>query len=149
MLSGRDNISGNVLHFAPLRLIGISGSLRQRSYDSAALRAAGSIMPKEMELQIAEIIDLPMYNQDDEQSQGFNEPVLRLRKQVAEADAVLIATPEYNYGMTGALKNAIDWLSRPPNPPSTSCLRPFSVREDVWARLAPSAISATSLCTAT
>lgn len=101
----------------PMKVIGISGSLREASYNSAALRTAGSLMPDDMTLEIAEIGDLPMYNHDDERVNGFSNPVQRLRHQVADADALLVATPEYNYSITGALKNAIDWLSRPPDPP--------------------------------
>jgi len=101
----------------PIRVLGISGSLRRRSYNTAALRAAGALMPDNMVLEIAEVIGIPLYNEDDERDSGFPEQVQSLRDQVMSADALLIATPEYNYSLTGALKNAIDWLSRPPSPP--------------------------------
>ena len=101
----------------PIRVVGISGSLRRRSYNTAALRAAGSLMPDNMVLDLAEIIGIPLYNADDERENGFPDLVRILRDRVAQADALLVATPEYNYSLTGALKNAIDWLSRPPNPP--------------------------------
>jgi chromate reductase len=101
----------------PIRVLGISGSLRRRSYNTAALRAAGALMPDNMVLEIAEIIGIPLYNEDDERDSGFTEQVQSLRDKVMSADALLIATPEYNYSLTGALKNAIDWLSRPPSPP--------------------------------
>jgi chromate reductase len=70
-----------------------------------------------MILEIAEIKGIPLYNEDDERESGFPESVRILRDQVTQADALLVATPEYNYSLTGALKNAIDWLSRPPSPP--------------------------------
>lgn len=101
----------------PIAVLGISGSLRRGSYNTAALRAAGELMPDDMTLELADISDLPVYNADDERASGFPDPVQRLRRQVATADALLIATPEYNYSVSGALKNAIDWLSRPPDPP--------------------------------
>jgi chromate reductase len=101
----------------PMRVLGISGSLRKGSYNTAALRAAGDLMPDDMTLEIAALGDLPMYNADDERESGFSEPVRRLRDRVAGSDCLLIATPEYNNSITGALKNAIDWLSRPPDSP--------------------------------
>ena len=83
----------------PISVLGISGSLRRESRNTALLRAAQELAPDGMKIGIAGIADLPMYNWDDEQS-------------IADADALLIATPEYNYSVTGALKNAIDWASR-------------------------------------
>lgn len=100
-----------------MRVLGISGSLRERSYNTATLRAAGSLMPDDMTLEIADISALPLYNQDDERDHGFVAPVQTLRDQAALSDALLVATPEYNFSLSGALKNAIDWLSRPPDPP--------------------------------
>ncbi len=94
-----------------LRVLGICGSLRQKSYNMAALKAAGEVMPADMTLEIANYADVPLYSQDI-QDKGFPEPVMRLNRQIAEADALLIASPEYNYSVSGVLKNAIDWLSR-------------------------------------
>ena len=74
-------------------------------------------MPEDMVLEIVPIDNIPLYNADDERGSGFPDPVTRIRRQVAESDALLIASPEYNYSITGALKNAWDWLSRPPEPP--------------------------------
>lgn len=101
----------------PLAVLGISGSLRRGSYNTALLRAAGEEMPDDMTLEIADIGDVPVYNRDDEREHGFPPSVANLRARVAAADALLVATPEYNYSVPGALKNAWDWLSRQPDPP--------------------------------
>jgi len=95
-----------------LRIAGISGSLREGSYNTHSLRAAAEVAPEDMELDIITLHDQPLYNRDVEE-RGWPEPVAALRERVAKADAVLFATPEYNYGIPGVLKNAIDWLSRP------------------------------------
>jgi len=100
----------------PIHVLGISGSLRKKSYNTAALRAARELLPDGVTLEVAEIGDLPLYN-DDVREQGYPPAVERFRKQLVAADAVLIVTPEYNYSVPGVLKNAIDWASRPPNQP--------------------------------
>lgn len=94
-----------------MKILGISGSLRKASWNTAALRAAAELLP-EHQLSIAEIGDLPLMNQDLEQGGTFPAPVERLRGEVAEADALLFATPEYNASIPAPLKNAIDWISR-------------------------------------
>jgi chromate reductase len=99
-----------------MKIVGLSGSLRKGSYNSAALRAAQALVPEGTTIEIAEIGDLPLYN-DDVRVAGYPAPVERLRRQLTEADAVLFVTPEYNYSVSGVLKNAIDWASRPPNQP--------------------------------
>jgi chromate reductase, NAD(P)H dehydrogenase (quinone) len=99
-----------------MNVIGISGSLRKGSFNTAALRAAQGLAPEGMMIERAEIGDLPLYN-DDIRAAGFPPPAERLRAQIAAADAVLLVTPEYNYSISGVLKNAIDWASRPPNQP--------------------------------
>ena len=99
-----------------MNVIGISGSLRKGSFNTAALRAAQGLAPEGMTIERAEIGDLPLYN-DDVRAAGFPPPAERLRAQIAAADAVLLVTPEYNYSISGVLKNAIDWASRPPNQP--------------------------------
>ena len=96
-----------------MRVLGISGSLRRDSYNSALLRAASYTMPPDAELVVYEgMAELPPYNEDVERD-GRPEPVQALWAQVEQADAVLIATPEYNGSIPGCLKNALDWLSRP------------------------------------
>jgi chromate reductase, NAD(P)H dehydrogenase (quinone) len=99
-----------------VKTLGISGSLRKGSFNSAALRAAAELAPEGMTLEIADIAEIPLYN-DDVRAQGYPAPVQRLRERIAAADALLFATPEYNYSMSGVLKNIIDWASRPPDPP--------------------------------
>jgi chromate reductase len=99
-----------------MKIVGMSGSLRKGSYNSAALRAAQALAPEGATIEIAEIGDLPLYN-DDVRAAGYPPAVERLRRQLTEADAVLFVTPEYNYSVSGVLKNAIDWASRPPNQP--------------------------------
>ena len=96
------------------KIIGISGSLRKDSYNSALLRAAQELLPEEMTLEIADISSVPLYNGDLEASH-FPESVLALREKIQKADGLLLAMPEYNYSMSGVLKNTIDWLSRPVN----------------------------------
>ena len=95
-------------------LVGLSGSLRQGSYNSALLRAAEARMPAGSTLAIASIRGIPLYDADEEKAHGVPEIVARLKEQIAAADGLVIATPEYNNGIPGVAKNAIDWLSRPP-----------------------------------
>jgi chromate reductase len=102
--------SGNI------SVLGICGSLRRGSYNMAALRTAIALKPANMTVTVADISQIPLYNEDVRQ-QGYPPPVETLRRQIAEADALLFACPEYNYSMTGVLKNAIDWASRPPDQP--------------------------------
>jgi chromate reductase, NAD(P)H dehydrogenase (quinone) len=96
-----------------MRILGISGSLRRDSHNSSLLRAAAEHLPPGVELDLWEgLRDVPPYDQDDD-VEPAPEAVARLRAAVAGADAVLIATPEYNSSIPGVLKNAIDWASRP------------------------------------
>ena len=94
------------------RILAISGSLRERSYNRALLQAARELAPAGVEIEEFDISGLPFYDGDLEAA-GDPDAVAELRAAVAEADALLIATPEYNRGTSGVLKNAIDWLSRP------------------------------------
>lgn len=100
-----------------IHLVGISGSLRRGSYNSALLRAVQDLAPAGMSLDILDLNGVPMYNWDDEQENGFDPAVALLRERVASADGIVFATPEYNFSVTGALKNALDWLSRGPDSP--------------------------------
>jgi len=99
-----------------IHVLGISGSLRRGSYNTALLRAALELLPEGMTLETFDLSSIPLYN-DDVRALGYPEPVRKFRDRIAAADALLIATPEYNYSIPGVLKNAIDWASRPPNPP--------------------------------
>ena len=94
-------------------IIGIAGSLRRASYNQMLLGAAAEAMPTGTALEIASIRDVPLYDADLEAEQGIPPAVQQLKDRIAAADALLIATPEYNNSMPGVLKNAIDWLSRP------------------------------------
>ncbi len=94
------------------RILGISGSLREGSYNTALLRAAAELLPPGVEIEEFDLSPIPLYNGDVEAT-GDPAPAAALRAAVREADALLLATPEYNRGTSGVLKNAIDWLSRP------------------------------------
>lgn len=98
-------------------LVGISGSLRSGSYNTALLRAAFDDLPEGVTAEIVSLGRIPLYNQDDEQEHGAPAPVVEIRAAVAAADGIVFATPEYNWSVTGAMKNAVDWLSRGPNSP--------------------------------
>jgi chromate reductase, NAD(P)H dehydrogenase (quinone) len=100
----------------PVRVLGISGSLRKGSFNTALLRAAITLAPASLQIEVASIGDIPLYN-EDVRAQGYPEPVAKLRERIAAADALLVVTPEYNYSIPGVLKNAIDWASRQPSSP--------------------------------
>jgi chromate reductase len=100
-----------------IKLLGISGSLRAQSYNSGALSVVGSVMPEDMEFEVAKLTDIPFYNADVEQ-RGFPAVIESFRRKVAAADALIFAVPEYNFSVPGVLKNALEWLSRPPNSPT-------------------------------
>ncbi|HKE93026.1 MAG TPA: NADPH-dependent FMN reductase, partial [Povalibacter sp.] len=93
-------------------LIGISGSLRRQSFNTALLRAAVAFMPGGTALEIAQIGDIPLYNGDVE-AEGIPASVTSLKSRIAAANGLLLATPEYNNSVPGVLKNTIDWLTRP------------------------------------
>jgi chromate reductase len=99
-----------------IKILGISGSLRKGSYNTAALHAAIELAPEGVTFTQADIGDIPLYN-DDVREQGFPASVALLRQQIHEADAILFVSPEYNYSVPGVLKNAIDWASRAPDQP--------------------------------
>ncbi|HZT90381.1 MAG TPA: NADPH-dependent FMN reductase [Stellaceae bacterium] len=99
-----------------ISVLGICGSLRKGSFNRMALNTAIELRPPGMEVTVADISQIPLYD-EDVRAQGFPPPVETLRQQIKAADALLFACPEYNYSMTGVLKNAIDWASRPPDQP--------------------------------
>ncbi len=97
-----------------IKLLGISGSLRAGSYNSMLLRAAAELLDDETaQLEIASIRGIPLYDGDIEASEGIPQTVRDLKARIIACDGLLLATPEYNNGMPGVFKNAIDWLSRP------------------------------------
>lgn len=98
-----------------IELIGLSGSLRKGSYNTALLRAAATLVPDGARLEIKSIADIPLYNGDVEKDEGIPAAVTALKDDIAASDGLLLATPEYNNSMPGVFKNAIDWLTRPPS----------------------------------
>ena len=95
----------------PIRILGISGSLRKASFNSGMLRAAQEIVPDWVDFQIFDIRDIPFYDGDLE-ADGDPASVAALKEAIQNSEAVMFATPEYNWGTSGVLKNAIDWASR-------------------------------------
>src|SRR5438270_6451885 len=99
-----------------MRVLGVSGSLRRASHNRQLLRAAADLLPPAVEfVEYDELAALPAFNEDDEADPGG--AVADWREAIADADVLLFATPEYNGSVPGALKNAIDWASRPPEAP--------------------------------
>jgi chromate reductase, NAD(P)H dehydrogenase (quinone) len=96
---------------ASFQVLGICGSLRQKSYNMIALKTAGELMPPGLKLRMTGIADLPIYN-FDVQEKGFPAAATKLRDEILAADALLFASPEYNWSVGAPLKNAIDWMSR-------------------------------------
>ena len=94
-----------------MRILGIAGSLRKASYNRAALRAAAELLPADTTLETFDLEGIPPFSEDIERTPPSR--VVELKAKIREADAILIATPEYNYSVPGVLKNAIDWGSRP------------------------------------
>jgi chromate reductase, NAD(P)H dehydrogenase (quinone) len=96
-----------------MKIVGISGSLRKGSYNTALLRAAVGLMPQGAELEPTALHGIPLYDGDAEAAQGIPAAVQALKAKIVEAQGLLLVTPEYNNGIPGVFKNAIDWLSRP------------------------------------
>ena len=94
------------------RLVGVAGSLRRDSYSTAILRTLREAMTSEVELVLHPLGDVPLYNQDED-TLTPPPPVSALRDAIARSDGLVIVTPEFNYGLPGVLKNALDWASRP------------------------------------
>jgi chromate reductase len=110
-----------------MRILGISGSLRADSYNTQLLHAAAEVSPDGVELALYDgLRALPPYDQDVEDA-GVPAQVADLRARIAGADALLIATPEYNGSLPGVLKNAIDWASRPPGRAASLANKPVAV----------------------
>lgn len=97
-----------------IRILGISGSLRRGSYNTALLQAAVPLLEAGVALEIGSIRGIPLYDGDLEETEGLPQAVRDLKARVLACDGLLLATPEYNNSLPGVFKNAIDWLSRPP-----------------------------------
>jgi chromate reductase len=94
-------------------LLGIAGSLRRGSFNAALLRTAMQLAPDSVRIETGSIREIPLYDGNVEASSGIPESVQLLKQQIVDCDALLLVTPEYNNGIPGVFKNAIDWLSRP------------------------------------
>ncbi len=100
----------------PITILGIVGSLRAASYNRKLLAACTDLVPEGATLTTFDLAEIPLYN-EDVRALGYPAPVEALRAAIASADALLFVSPEYNYSISGVLKNALDWASRPPTPP--------------------------------
>jgi chromate reductase len=110
-----------------MKILAISGSLRAASYNTALLRAAAELAPPEVEVELYDGLEsLPPYNEDHDTDLPAQE-VRRLRERIVAADAVLLATPEFNGTMPGQMKHAVDWASRPYGPDSSLWGKPVAV----------------------
>src|SRR5690349_4028891 len=95
------------------QIAGVAGSLREKSFNRGLLRAAVELAPAGTSIDVLSIDDIPLYNADLEQAEGIPATVERMKEAIASADGLLLVTPEYNNGIPGVFKNAIDWASRP------------------------------------
>lgn len=96
------------------RLLGIAGSLRRGSFNAALLHNAAELLPDGVSLEVRTLHGIPLYDADEEAEHGLPAAVTALKDAIASADGVILSTPEYNNGIPGVFKNAIDWASRPP-----------------------------------
>jgi chromate reductase len=96
-----------------LSILGFAGSLRRASFNRFLLRAAAERAPDGMTIDVFDLAEIPLYNGDVE-AEGDPGPVARFKQAIRGADGVLMVTPEYNHGVPGMMKNAVDWASRPP-----------------------------------
>lgn len=111
-----------------IRLVGISGSLRQASFNTALLHNVAQLLPDGASLEVRTLHGIPLYDADEEAAHGIPEAVTELKESIAAADGVILATPEYNNGIPGVFKNAIDWASRPPGDSGRIFIgRPFAI----------------------
>ncbi len=99
-----------------MKIIAISGSLRKASANTGLLRALQTVAPQNIHIEIVTLNGIPVYNGDDEAASGKPQLIIDLDQKIRTADAVIIATPEYNFSIPGGLKNATDWLSRGGSP---------------------------------
>ena len=95
-------------------IVGLCGSLRQTSFNGMLLEALAAAAAPEATIEIASIREIPLYNADVETGEGIPEPVQALKNRIAASQGLLLVTPEYNNSIPGVMKNAVDWLSRPP-----------------------------------
>ena len=100
----------DIIKMKTFRVLGFAGSLRVQSYNRGLLVKASEILPEGLELEIMALNDIPLYN-DDQPKDNLPKALVEFREKITGADALLIASPEYNYSMTGVLKNALDWAS--------------------------------------
>jgi NAD(P)H-dependent FMN reductase len=98
-----------------VNIVGISGSLRSGSLNTALLKASSALVPSGVRLDLASIKNIPLYDGDIEEREGLPSAVKSLKSQIVHGQGLLLVTPEYNNSIPGVLKNAIDWLSRPPD----------------------------------
>lgn len=110
----------------PITILGIPGSLREHSLNRALIRAAREVAPPGVEVRMFLLHDIPLYNADVE-AQGDPEPVRAFKQAIIDADGLLFATPQYNRSVSGVLKNAIDWASRPPGGGSALAGKPAAI----------------------
>ena len=94
-----------------IKILGIAGSIREKSYNRMLLEATKLLLNEDLEMEIFDLKNIPMYNNDIEDQ--LPDVVTQFKQKISESDIVLIATPEYNYSISGVLKNALDWASRP------------------------------------
>ena len=123
-----------------LKIVTLLGSLRHGSFNAMVARTLPRIAPVGMSVDaLPSIKDIPLYDADIQQEEGFPSSVEAIAEQIRAADGVVIVTPEYNYSVPGGLKNAIDWLSRLPEQPLAG--KPVLFRPVQWAQLAAHAVS--------
>lgn len=104
-----------------LKIVTLLGSLRKGSYNAMVARTLPNLAPQGVTIEaLPSIRDIPLYDADLQQDEGFPAAVEAIAEQIRQADGVIIITPEYNYSVPGGLKNAIDWISRLPNQPLAS-----------------------------
>jgi len=114
MVKQRQSLPTSDRSLIMIRILGISGSLRHGSFNSALLRAAAELTGTDVQLEIASIAGIPLYDGDVEAKDGVPASAEQLKARIRACDGLLLATPEYNNSIPGVFKNAIDWLSRPP-----------------------------------